>query len=82
VVSPETGLLSLSSYKPPQQKQNIKGTSIVSLYQTQQDSLVKMADAKTKVESFREWVVDHKLRTVGNSLPFAFPSYCFFFDFL
>jgi len=31
-----------------------------------------MADAKTKVESFREWVVDHKLRTVGNSLPFAF----------
>ncbi|KAL9341499.1 hypothetical protein Peur_027428 [Populus x canadensis] len=24
-----------------------------------------MADAKTKVESFREWVVDHKLRTVG-----------------
>ncbi|KAG5223293.1 hypoxia-responsive family protein [Salix suchowensis] len=24
-----------------------------------------MADAKTKVESIREWVVEHKLRTVG-----------------
>ncbi|KAG5223500.1 hypothetical protein IMY05_C0839000700 [Salix suchowensis] len=24
-----------------------------------------MADAKTKVESVREWVVEHKLRTVG-----------------
>ncbi|KAJ0014716.1 hypothetical protein Pint_19759 [Pistacia integerrima] len=24
-----------------------------------------MADAKTKFESFREWIVEHKLRTVG-----------------
>ena len=26
----------------------------------------KMAEAKNTVDSIREWVVDHKLRTVGN----------------
>jgi len=55
--------LSPAIYKiASQQKQNIK---INTLSRTQ-DSPVKMADAKTKVESIREWVVEHKLRAVGN----------------
>ena len=28
-----------------------------------------MAEAKNTVDSIREWVVDHKLRTVGNLSP-------------
>ena len=30
--------------------------------------LCAMAESKTKLESLREWVVDHKLRTVGKFL--------------
>lgn len=34
-----------------------------------------MAEKKSTMESLREWVVEHKLRTVGNNLDFVFYIY-------
>lgn len=40
-----------------------------------------MAEAKGKFESVREWIVEHKLRTVGKSFFFFFfPSFFFLFE--
>ncbi|CAH2044522.1 unnamed protein product, partial [Thlaspi arvense] len=34
-------------------------------------SFSAMAESKTKLAEIREWIIDHKLRTVGNSSPFV-----------
>ncbi|KAG4919856.1 hypothetical protein JHK85_058137 [Glycine max] len=34
-----------------------------------------MSEAKTQIESIRKWVVEHKLRTVGNFLNLALHSF-------
>ena len=38
-------------------------------------SKVTMSEAKTQIESIRKWVVEHKLRTVGNFLNLALHSF-------